>query len=116
MALSGCSRDLLNTSVLTDCRFQGYPRTYFHNSAKEKAVFWHAENFRQQFQFLHPDRRPLFLAPENECGLQKLFPTYLKPRMLPFPDFLYAESCVEYFKDFFNNDFLLPCTDPVSDP
>lgn len=44
--------------------------SYCTLSGKEKLLAWYAENFRQQFSAKYPDRKPLLLACENECGVQ----------------------------------------------
>lgn len=47
-----------------------FPESYLKNSDKEKLLLLYTENFRQQFCHRHPHRKPLFLACENECGMQ----------------------------------------------
>lgn len=47
-----------------------YPYSYLTNNEKEKLLLWYAENFRQQFCEKYPDRRPLLIACDNECGVQ----------------------------------------------
>lgn len=58
---------------LTDVTFENrtnFPESYLKNSSKEKLLLLYAENFRRQFCFKFPDRKPLFLACDNECGMQ----------------------------------------------
>ncbi|KAJ8968661.1 hypothetical protein NQ314_002184 [Rhamnusium bicolor] len=58
---------------ITDPVFEdrtNFPSSYLKNSDKEKLVLLYAENFRRQFCFKYPNRKPLFLASENECGMQ----------------------------------------------
>lgn len=58
---------------LKDVRFEdrvSFPRSYLINNDKEKLLLLYAENFRRQFQHQFPDRKQLFLASDNECGLQ----------------------------------------------
>ena len=50
----------------------GFPDSYRENTSKEKLVLAYAENFRRQFVHLYRDRKPLFLAPRNECGVEVL--------------------------------------------
>lgn len=47
-----------------------FPKHYTTNSNKEKLLLLYAENFRRQFCHRFPKRKPLYLASENECGLQ----------------------------------------------
>ena len=51
-------------------RRKHYPFSYIQNSNKERLLLWYTDNFRQQYHFVYKDRKPLFLAAENECGLQ----------------------------------------------
>src|SRR4029434_10886332 len=46
------------------------PLSYKRNCQKEKLLIALAENFRRQFTHLYPDRKPLFLSPLNECGVE----------------------------------------------
>lgn len=47
-----------------------FPESYYSNSDKEKVALLYAENFRRQFSTVYPNRKLLFLATENECGVQ----------------------------------------------
>lgn len=47
-----------------------FPDSYKHNSPKEDLVLAYAENFRRQYVHLYRDRKPLFLNPVNECGIE----------------------------------------------
>lgn len=86
------------------------PSSFYHNTDKEKVVLWYAENFRRQFMAKFPDRRPPVIAPKNECGCQKLFPTYINPTALGYPEFLDCVTTVEFLKDFFSPAILSPPT------
>lgn len=51
--------------------FQLVPKSYSQNSEKEKVLLWHAENFRQQFQYIYGvKRKPLLMVCDNEFGIQ----------------------------------------------
>lgn len=59
--------------VLKDVEFENrtaFPKSYLENTDKEKLLLLYAENFRRQFQHKFPDRKQLFLASDNSCGLQ----------------------------------------------
>ena len=49
------------------------PESYKCNNPKEKLVLSFCENFRRQFVHLYRDRKPLFLNPLNECGVEVIF-------------------------------------------
>lgn len=58
---------------IVDPEFEGrtnFPNSYLQNSDKEKVLLLHAENFRLQYCHQHRNRKPLFLASENELGIQ----------------------------------------------
>lgn len=46
------------------------PSSYKTNSLKEKKLLQIADHFLQQYTHLCPDRKPLFLHPVNECGVE----------------------------------------------
>ena len=47
-----------------------FPDSYKENVPKEKLVLQYNENFRRQYVHLYRDRKPLFLNPVNECGIE----------------------------------------------
>ncbi|KAJ3649532.1 hypothetical protein Zmor_021272 [Zophobas morio] len=47
-----------------------FPESYLTNSNKEKLLLLYTENFRKQFSYKYPNRKQLFLASNNECGMQ----------------------------------------------
>ena len=47
-----------------------YPKSYTENSEKEKNILSCCGNFQRQYSHLYPDRKPLFLTPKNECGIE----------------------------------------------
>ncbi|XP_066157618.1 dynein regulatory complex subunit 7 [Euwallacea fornicatus] len=72
---------------LADVTFEdrsNFPETYLRNSDKEKLLLLYTENFRRQICFKFPDRKPLFLACDNECGIQKMVCTTIRPTTLPY--------------------------------
>lgn len=58
---------------------ENFPDSYISNSDKEKVLLLYAENFRLQFCNKYPQRKPLFLACENECGIQVSNKIKIKP-------------------------------------
>lgn len=53
-----------------DLYLKSLPSSYCTVTDKEKLLAWYAENFRQQFHAKYPERKPLLLMCENECGVQ----------------------------------------------
>lgn len=48
----------------------GPPETYRTNSKKEQLLLSYVDNFTRQFKKLYGDRKPQFLRPLNECGVE----------------------------------------------
>ncbi|XP_055851877.1 coiled-coil domain-containing protein lobo [Episyrphus balteatus] len=78
-----------------------YPRSYYTLSGKERLLLLFAENFRRQFNSSYPNRRPLLLATKNECNVQKLVCTTIRPTAFLFPSLISSlEGCAEFVADF----------------
>ncbi|XP_062403283.1 dynein regulatory complex subunit 7 [Sardina pilchardus] len=88
------------------------PPSYKSNSQKEKLVIALAENFRRQYTHLYPDRKPLFLSPLNECGVEKFVSTTLRPTVLPYPELFNWEGSASFVSEFLSLEELDPPTDP----
>jgi hypothetical protein len=73
---------------LKNSEFGHLPVSYFSLSAKEKLLLLFAENFRRQFKEIYPSRRPLVLAVENECEVQKFVSTTIRPTTLEFSELI----------------------------
>ncbi|KAG2470228.1 DRC7 protein, partial [Polypterus senegalus] len=65
-------------------RLDEFPPSYKENTPKERSIFAMVENFRLQYAYLYPDRKPLILCPLNECKVQ--------------PKYLYSSSTVLRFQ------------------
>lgn len=46
------------------------PQSYRTNSTKEQLLLSYTDNFNRQFRKLYGDRKPQFLRPLNECGVE----------------------------------------------
>uniref|UniRef100_A0A8D8Y671 Dynein regulatory complex subunit 7 n=1 Tax=Cacopsylla melanoneura TaxID=428564 RepID=A0A8D8Y671_9HEMI len=76
-----------------------YPESYRKNTNKEKLLVWYCENFRRQYTMCFPERRPLVLALENECGVQKMVCTSISPSPIPLIEFKSWSGCASYVSD-----------------
>ncbi|NXA73309.1 DRC7 protein, partial [Thryothorus ludovicianus] len=76
------------------------PSSYKTNSRQEKELLKLSDHFFQQYIHLCPDRKPLFIHPLNECGVQKFVSTTLKPTLLPYPDMYYWSGCASFVSDY----------------
>ncbi|XP_005528263.1 PREDICTED: dynein regulatory complex subunit 7 [Pseudopodoces humilis] len=91
------------------------PSSYKTNSQQEKELLQLADHFFQQYSHLCPDRKPLFIYPVNECGVQKFVSTTVRPTLLPFPDMYYWSGCASFVCDYLIMEPLkCPLTPPSS--
>ncbi|XP_078089368.1 dynein regulatory complex subunit 7 [Mustelus asterias] len=88
-----------------------YPTSYQENTVKEKIMLQYAENFRGQYVYMYPDRKPLFLYPLNECRVQKFVSTTLRPTLLKHEELYNWEGCAQFVSDFLIVDSLDPIYD-----
>jgi hypothetical protein len=90
-----------------------YPSTYNSNTKKEELVLEYVENFQKQFQYIYPDRKPLFMAPYNECGLAKFVCTSIRPTKIKFSHLYDWKECAEFVADYLEYQPLKDTTDIV---
>ncbi|NXY06678.1 DRC7 protein, partial [Pteruthius melanotis] len=76
------------------------PSSYKTNSRWEKKLLQLADHFLEQYIHLCPDRKPLFVHPVNECGVQKFVSTTLRPTRIPFPELYYWSGCASFVSDY----------------
>ncbi|XP_032674719.1 dynein regulatory complex subunit 7-like [Odontomachus brunneus] len=76
------------------------PDAYRCVNDKERLLLWYAENFRRQFHARHTDRRPLLLACENECGVQKFVSTSIRRCTPQYPELYTWQGCASFISDY----------------
>ncbi|NWI27787.1 DRC7 protein, partial [Sula dactylatra] len=89
------------------------PSSYKTNSLKEKKVLRIADHFLQQYTQLCPDRKPLFLHPVNECGVEKFVSTTVRPTLLPYTELYYWDGCASFVSDYLTME---PLKSPITLP
>ncbi|NXO36247.1 DRC7 protein, partial [Locustella ochotensis] len=89
------------------------PSSYKTNSWQEKELLQLADHFFQQYTLLCPDRKPLFIHPVNECGVQKFVSTTVRPTLLPYPDMYYWSGCASFVCDYL---IMEPLKCPITPP
>lgn len=89
------------------------PRELKEQSAKEKKMIEHMQNFRKLFVELYPNRKPLLLYAPNECGVTKPICSALKPTKLPYTYLHQEGEIAEFVRGFFIYEHL---DDPLSFP
>ncbi|KAM9751758.1 dynein regulatory complex subunit 7-like [Menidia menidia] len=87
------------------------PESCLRNSAAETRLLAIADAFQLQFSLLHPDRRPLLLAPPNEAGVRKFVSTSLRPTPTPHSRLLSWRGCAQFVADFLSPEPLEPPED-----
>ncbi|KAL0118699.1 hypothetical protein PUN28_009396 [Cardiocondyla obscurior] len=86
-------------TIAEDLYARSLPDTYRCVSDKERLLLWYAENFRRQFHARYPNRRPLLMACENECRVQKFVSTSIKRSTLPYSELYSWHGCVKFIND-----------------
>ncbi|XP_057286452.1 dynein regulatory complex subunit 7 isoform X2 [Pezoporus wallicus] len=76
------------------------PSSYKTNSPKEKQLLHIADNFLRQYIHLCPNRKPLFLHPVNECGVEKFVSTTVRPTLLPYTELYDWDGCASFVSDY----------------
>ncbi|KAF1500842.1 Dynein regulatory complex subunit 7, partial [Megadyptes antipodes antipodes] len=89
------------------------PSSYKTNSLKEKKLLHIADHFLQQYAHLCPDRKPLFLHPVNECGVEKFVSTTVRPTLLPYTELYHWDGCASFVSDYLTVE---PLKSPVTPP
>ncbi|XP_051166732.1 dynein regulatory complex subunit 7 isoform X2 [Leptopilina boulardi] len=96
--------DQKSSSSSSSSSFSSYlklvPETYSQNSEKEKVLLWYAENFRRQFHYIYRNRKPLLMACDNECGIQKFVSTTIRRSTLPYPELSTWQGCAKFVSDY----------------
>ncbi|NXP28778.1 DRC7 protein, partial [Scytalopus superciliaris] len=91
------------------------PSSYKTNSQKEQRMLHIADHFLQQYTHLCPDRKPLFLHPANECGVEKFVSTTVRPTLLPYPELYHWSGCASFVSNYLTMEPLkCPITPPSS--
>ncbi|XP_074554892.1 dynein regulatory complex subunit 7-like [Halichoeres trimaculatus] len=100
-------------SLLTQKKDKQCPESYRVNSPIEIHMLKIADNFQRQFSVLFPERKPLLLAPLNECGVKKFVSTTLGPTMIFHPELYTWGGCASFVADFLT---LVPLDPPEELP
>ncbi|CAG5133748.1 unnamed protein product, partial [Candidula unifasciata] len=85
-----------------------FPFSYKDNLPKEQLTLQFVENFRRQYVHLYQDRKPLFLNPVNECGVEKFVCTTVRPTLLPYKELNTWDGAAEFVAVYLNFDTLEP--------
>lgn len=88
-------------------KYSAYPISYYTFSAKERLLLIFTENFRRQFKYTYPERKPLVLAIPNECAIQKFVSTTVRPMSFLFNELIDCwEGPARFVSDFITYETL----------
>ena len=88
------------------------PPTYTKNTAREELLLDYAAEFETALLQQFPQRRPLFLSPNNEANVRKFAPSFLKPARLPVASFSSAKKIAEFVSSSVDYEQLVCSTEP----
>ncbi|XP_064885284.1 dynein regulatory complex subunit 7 isoform X2 [Columba livia] len=89
------------------------PSSYKTNSPSEEKLLHVAAHFLQQYTHICPDRKPLFLHPVNECGVEKFVSTTVRPTLLPYTELYHWDGCASFVSDYL---IMEPLKSPITPP
>ncbi|XP_071670387.1 dynein regulatory complex subunit 7 isoform X3 [Patagioenas fasciata] len=89
------------------------PSSYKTNSQNEEKLLHIAAHFLQQYTHICPDRKPLFLHPINECGVEKFVSTTVRPTLLPYTELYHWDGCASFVADYL---IMEPLKSPITPP
>lgn len=87
--------------------------SYRTNSRKEELCLEYVNNFVRQFESLFPERKKLFVAPKNECGVRKFVCTTIRPTQLPFRSLYNLAAAGDFFAHYMQYE---PLANPIAPP
>ncbi|CAD5124122.1 DgyrCDS12424 [Dimorphilus gyrociliatus] len=105
----------MNPKIMEDDEIvdpEKYPESYRVNTNKEKLCLLYAASYTRQYAQMYAKRKPLLLKPINECGVEKLVCTTIKPTLLPYKPLYDWKGAAEFVADYL--DFVT--LDPEHEP
>ena len=67
---------------------------------KERLYLWSADNFRRQVRQTYPLLKPLCLTSKNECGIEKLTMTFIKPAILEYSHLFNLDESAKFISEY----------------
>lgn len=89
------------------------PKSYSTLTHQESRLLAYAQDFQRVFEELYPHRRPLYLAPRNECGAAKVVCTTLRPTQLNYTELYDLDAAAQFVADYLGYEEL---EDPLVRP
>lgn len=81
-------------------RSQDIPASFYTNSSTDDKVLNVAEQFDTLYHKYFPDRKPLFLSPDNECQRPKMICSFVRPTSLLFDALFDLKGCCQFVADY----------------
>ncbi|KAG5511466.1 hypothetical protein JKF63_07429 [Porcisia hertigi] len=76
------------------------PTSFYNNTTSEESVLTAVKNFQILYHKYFPDRKPLFLSPNNECQLPKLICSFVRPTSLLFDELFDLKGACQFVADY----------------
>eukprot|EP01036_Dinobryon_divergens_P037934 gene37934-49719_t len=76
------------------------PDSYQFNTTKEELCAEYVSKFIDQYLTINPKRRRPYMIAENECGVQKLVCSTLRPTQLQYPELYDVYECASFLAGF----------------
>ncbi|KAG5487107.1 hypothetical protein LSCM1_07779 [Leishmania martiniquensis] len=76
------------------------PVSFYTNTTIDDNVLAVAKQFDILYQKYFPDRKPLFLSPNNECQRPKVICSFVRPTSLPYDQLFDLEGCCQFVADY----------------
>lgn len=86
------------------------PETYLTNSRSEEGLLAFVDRFCTLYHKYYPDRKPLLLAPLNECQKRKTICSFTRPTCLRFNELYDLSACTRFVAGYMKYE---PLHDPV---
>ncbi|KAG5487662.1 hypothetical protein LSCM4_08107 [Leishmania orientalis] len=85
------------------------PASFYTNTTTDDNVLTVVKQFDILYQKYFPDRKPLFLSPNNECQRPKMICSFVRPTSLPYDQLFNLEGCCQFVADYMRYE-------PLHDP
>ncbi|GET85837.1 hypothetical protein, conserved [Leishmania tarentolae] len=81
-------------------RLPDIPASYYTNTTRDDNLIAVAKEFDILYHKYFPDRKPLFLVPNNECQRPKMICSFVRPTSLPYDQLFDLEGTCQFVADY----------------
>ncbi|KAK7197850.1 hypothetical protein NESM_000738600 [Novymonas esmeraldas] len=76
------------------------PPSFYTNTATDEKVLTVAKQYDVLYHKYFPDRKPLFLSPNNECQRPKMICSFVRPTSLVYDELFDLKGCCQFVADY----------------